>query len=180
MIWMHIYVCCEDEIFSKINVTNEIPGINWNGLWAEMLNANSALAWHHVLATIRHLINCAYMQYGIWGHNKFLLWYCQYHLPNYNCISNSFGSTGFDFQMVQRRFVSTTLAHNQVNNVDGKSLFFLQSQLSTESEIHPAIAIFLVFFLGQRVMVSLFKSFIKLSAHLVSPCLHVCFSFQFF
>ena len=82
--------------------------------------------------------------------------------------------------MVQRRFVSTTLAHNQVNNVDGKSLFFLQSQLSTESEIHPAIAIFLVFFLGQWVMVSLFKSFIKLSAHLVSPCLHVCFSFQFF
>ena len=134
------------------------------------------MCWQQLgIWSIVHICN---MAYG--GHNKFLLWYCQYHLPNYNCISNSFESTGFDFQMVQRRFVSTTLAHNQVNNVDGKSLFFLQSQLSTESEIHPAMAIFLVFFLGQWVMVSLFKSFIKLSAHLVSPCLHVCFSFQFF
>ena len=34
---------------SKINITtNEIPGINWTGLWAEMLNANSSSAWHHI------------------------------------------------------------------------------------------------------------------------------------
>ena len=43
--------------FSKINTTNEIPGINWNGLWTEMSNANSSSGWHHMLATRRHLIN---------------------------------------------------------------------------------------------------------------------------
>ena len=43
--------------YCKINITNEIPGINWNGLWTEMSNASSSWAWHHMLATIRHLIN---------------------------------------------------------------------------------------------------------------------------